>query len=264
MEVNARLQNASPGSAEFMDRVAKELREIEGVSHDSLRINCLIDISHFFYLLGQTFRAIEPVIAAVELAVASKSRSLENKAVNLLGVVYADSGNIPKAVECYSQALGIAQALRDSDAECKVWVNIGVALMYAAQYRDAMTSLEHGIHLAGKNSTLRNHRAAAFANIALCCLHLEDYSRGLKAAEASLAESDEPHSAGECVARVIRENNYSRLLLEINDIDKAGERCAIARRYAAQSKSARAEIVASTAEGLYEVHAGRVDVVFLG
>src|SRR5205085_10588370 len=94
----------------------------------------------------------------------------------------------------------------------------------------------------------------------LCCLHLEDFSRGLKAAETCLAESKEPHTAAEYVSRVLRENNYSRLLLEVSAVEKAGERCQIARRYATRSKSARAEIAASLAEGLYEVHAGRVDV----
>src|SRR5207247_6906157 len=42
--------------------------------------------------------------------------------------------------------------------------------------------------------------------------------------------------------------------------ERAGERCEIGRRYAMRSKSARAEIAAAIAEGLYEVHAGRVDV----
>ena len=260
MEVNARLQQGSPNSADYMSNVAKLLPQLSTTAHDGLRINCLVDISQYFYLIGQTFNAIEPALSAASLASAGENKTLARKALNLLGIVYADSGNIPKAVECYSQALDIARDLRDSDNECRVWINLGVALLYAAQYRDAMASLEHGVHLAGSNPALRNHRAAALSNIALCCLHLEDYSRGLKAAEASLSESDEPHSAAEYVARVLRENNYSRLLLEINDIEKAGERCAIARRYAAQSKSARAEIAASIGEGLYEVHAGRVDV----
>jgi putative two-component system response regulator len=260
LDVNSRLQNGSPNSAEYMAGVAKMLGRIRENKHDALRINCLIDISHYFYLIGQTFRAIEPAIVAADLAQRTENRTLERKALNLLGIVYADSGNIPKAIECYSQALDIAHTIRDTDSECGMWVNVGVALLYAAQYRDAMTSLEHAIHLAGRNPALKSYRAAAFANIALCCLHLEDFSRGLKAAEASLSESDEPHSAGECVARVLRENNYSRLLLEINDIAKAGERCAAARKYAAQSKSARAEIAASISEGLFEVHAGRIDV----
>lgn len=260
LEVNTRLQNGSPASVEYMTAIAKTIGQIGDLSNDALRINCLMDIAHYFYLIGQTFKAIDPAISAVDLGKRAGNQVLERKALNLLGIIYADSGNIPKAIECYSQALDIAHSLRDSDSECGMWVNVGVAFLYAAQYRDAMTSLEHAVHLAGRNPALRNFRAAAFANIALCCLHLEDFARGLKAAEASLAESDEPHSASECVARVLRENNYSRLLLEINDIARAGERCAIARRYAAQSKSGRAEIAASIAEGLFEVHAGRVDV----
>jgi putative two-component system response regulator len=260
LDVNSRLQNGSPNAAEFMAAVAGALSRITDLSNESLRINCLLDVAHYFYLLGQTFNAIEPAISAAALARRTENLPLERKALNLLGIVYADSGNIPKAIECYSYALDIAHRIRDGDSECGMWVNVGVALLYAAQYRDATTSLEHAIHLAGRNPSLRRYRAAAFANIALCCLHLEDFSRGLKAAEASLAESDEPHSAGECVARVLRENNYSRLLLEISDVAKAGERCAMARKYASQSKSARAEIAASIAEGLFEVHAGRVDV----
>jgi putative two-component system response regulator len=62
------------------------------------------------------------------------------------------------------------------------------------------------------------------------------------------------------VNRVLRENYYTRLLLEVNSIEKASERCEIAKRYASKSKSARAEIAAAIAEGLYEVQSGRVDV----
>jgi hypothetical protein len=56
----------------------------------------------------------------------------------------------------------------------------------------------------------------ALSNIALCSLHLEDFARGLKAAETAIRESTEPHSAPDLVARVLRENYYTRLLLEVN------------------------------------------------
>jgi putative two-component system response regulator len=62
------------------------------------------------------------------------------------------------------------------------------------------------------------------------------------------------------LARVIRECNYSRLLLEVDNVAKAVERCEIAKHYASLSKSARAEILSSTIEGLCEVHSGKVDV----
>ena len=260
MEVNACVQSGSATSADYMQSVVKTLRTIPGIEHHDLRVNCLIDVSHFFYILGQTFTSFEPASDAVEIASRASDKPLLRKSLTFLGVMYADTGNISRAIECYAQALDLAQELRDTEAECSVWQNLGVALLYAAQYRDAITTFEHVVRLAGPNPALQKFRTPALSNIALCCLHLEDFPRGLKAIETCLEESKEPHTAAEMVARVLRENNYSRLLLEVNAIEKAGERCQIARRYATRSKSARAEIAAAVAEGLYEVHAGRIDV----
>ena len=260
MEVNAQYQAGVASSAEFMASAIATLKGIPGTAHGDIRINCLIDASHFFYLVGQTFSAIEPAIDAVDLATRTNNRVLLRKALTLLGLVYADTGNISKAIECYDKALDIAQQLRDAGAEAPVWINLGVALLYAGQYRDAIACMEHVIRICGSDPRLKSQRLIGFSNIALCCLHLEDYERGLKAAQICVAEADEPHSVSELVGRVLRENYYTRLLLEVNNVEKAGQRCEIARRYAARSKSARADIAASIADGLYQVHAGRVDV----
>jgi tetratricopeptide (TPR) repeat protein len=140
-------------------------------------------------LIGQSFDAIEPAADAVELALAAQLKPLLRKAYTFLGMMYADTGNIPSAVECYDKALDLTHSLRDSEGECIVWVNLGAALFYAAQYRDAIACHEHVIHLAGTDASLKKFRAPALANIALCCLHLEDFSRGLKAIEICVAES---------------------------------------------------------------------------
>jgi putative two-component system response regulator len=260
MEVNARYQAGLGASGEFMTSVVQELKRLPDTSNADLRINCLCDASHFFYLCGQSFSSLEPANDAVELARKADHKPLLRKAITLLGMAFADTGNVSRAIECYDEALSLARALRDTEAECAVWVNLGVALLYAAQYHDAIACMEHVISVAGKNPAFLRFRGVAFSNIALCCLHLEDFSRGLKAAEICVNESAEPHSSAELVSRVLKENYYTRLLLEVNSIERAGERCAIARRYAAKSKSARADIAASIAEGLYEVHAGRADV----
>lgn len=260
MEVNSQYQTGAASSAEFMLSAVRTLKVVPGLANAELRINCLIDASHFFYLIGQTFSALDPANDAADLASRADHRPLLRKALTLGGMVYADTGNISRAIECYAQALDLSHELHDTEAECAVWVNLGVALLYAAQYRDAIACLEHVITIAGSKPSFQKFRSSAFSNIALCCLHLEDFSRGLKAAEICVNESGEPHSAAELVSRVLREGYYTRLLLEVNSIEKAGERCAIARRYASRSRSARADIAASTAEGLYEVQAGRVDV----
>ena len=260
MEVNARYQGGSPASAEFMTSALRALKLLPRKSNSELQINCLIDASHYFYLAGQTFSAIEPAADAVELAGEVGHQPLLRKALTILGMVYADTGNISQAIECYDRALSVAQASRDTEGECAVWVNLGVALLYAAQYRDAIACLEHVIRISSSTPAPQRYRTVAFSNIALCCLHLEDFSRGLKAAEICIRESPEPHTSPDLVSRVLRENYYTRLLLEVNNIEKAGERCEIARKYASRSNSARAEIAAAIADGLYQVHAGRVDI----
>ncbi len=259
-EVNSQYQSGSATASEFITSAVSALKDFSGLECAELRINTLIDAAHYFYLGGHTFSALEPAKDAVELASRSSQKSLLRKGLTLQGMVFADTGNISRAIECYDKALQIAQELRDSEAECAVWINLGVALLYAAQYRDAIACLEHAIGITGSSPGARRFRSSAFANIALCSLHLEDYSRGLKAAEICIAESVEPHTSAELVARVLRENYYTRLLLEVNNVEKAGERCEIARKYALQSRSARADIAASIADGLYQVQAGRVDI----
>jgi putative two-component system response regulator len=260
MEVNAQYQAGDAASAEFIGRALEVVRDVSDDANVDLRINCLIDGAHFFYLIGQTFKAIEPASDAVELAKRTSRAALLRKAMTLLGMLYGDTGNLSRAIECYDKALEIAQALRDPDAECAVWINIGVALLYAAQYRDAIACFEHVLRIAGNTPSLRRFRGVAFSNISLCCLHLEDFTRGLKAVEICVSESGEPHTTAELVGRTLRETYYTRLLLELNSIEKAGEHSALARKYAMRSKSARAEIAASIADGLYQVEAGHVDV----
>jgi len=260
LEINAQLKAGSGASKEYMTSAVHALKSVRGTDHAELRINCLIDITHYYYITGQTFDAMEPASLAVDLAAASGNKPLQRKALSFLSVIYSDTGNISRAIECGSQALELAQSLRDSPAECAVWQNLGLALLYSAQYRDAITTFEHVLRLAGTDPALQGFRPMALSNIALCCLHLEDFEKGLRAAETCIVESKEPHTATEMVSRVLRETNFSRLLLEVNAIEQAGERCKIAMKYAARSNSARAEIAASLASGLYEVHAGRVDV----
>jgi putative two-component system response regulator len=260
LEVNTQLQQGSPAASTYMTAVVDSIQKLKGTDHAELRVNVLVDVSHYFYVIGQAFSAIEPSKHAVDLAVASGEKALLRKALTVLGVMYADTGNIPSAIECYAQALDLLPSLNDPALECIVWVNLGSALLYGAQYRDAIACFEHVIQVASKTSLLHPYRATALGNIALCALHLEDFSRGIKACEAAVKDSTEPHSAADLLHGVLRETIYARLLLEVDSLDQARDRCEIARRYAKRSNSARAEIAASCAEGLYEVYSGKVDV----
>jgi putative two-component system response regulator len=258
--VKERLREGSSSAASDVAKIVAAFRQITGNENAETRIDALIDAAHFFYVIGHPFASIEPAREAVSLAKRTNLKSLHRKALTALGIMSADTGNISQAVEAYSEALDIAESLGDRDAKCTVWVNMGVAMLNCAQYRDAIMCFETAIDLVEGHPEMANYRLTALSNIALCSLHLEDFARGLKAAETVVCESAEPKTAADMLARVFRENNYARLLLEVNDVERAKERCAIARKYAIASHSARAEIAAAIAEGLCEVQSGKTDV----
>jgi putative two-component system response regulator len=259
-EVKSQLQSGSSASSDFIKSVVSAIGKLPDTCIPEQRIGCLLDASHYFYVTGQAFAAIEPASEAVLLAERNALKALHRRALTLLGVTQADTGNISFAIECYAKALELSRELGDRGSECALWINLGVALLYAAQYRDAIACFEHAIEMTDRDESLASMRPNAFSNIALCALHLEDFARGLRAAETAVRESQPPTNAAEKLSRVLRENYYTRLLLEVNSLEKARERCDIARTFARESNSPRAEIASSIAEGLYEVHAGRVDV----
>ena len=251
------------GSASAADNVAKivaMLRRMDGVEYPELRVNALIDAAQYFYVIGQPFSSLEPAREAVRIAKCTDLKSLHRKAFTVFGITSADTGNISQAIEAYADAIDLAESIGDRDAKCVVWVNLGVAMLNCAQYRDAIMCFETAIELAGSHPHLSGYRLTALSNIALCSLHLEDFARGLRAAETTIRDSAEPKTAADMLARVLRENNYVRLLLEVDNLDRAKERCAVARKYANASHSARAEIAAALAEGLCEVQSGKADV----
>lgn len=259
-ETAERLATASPGDREYFQKVATELKSIEGTKGAADRISGLLNACQYFFVSGLAFEAIDPASAAVEIARKHGNDTLLRKALTFLGIVSADTGNQSVAIECHAEALDLAIKLRDVDAECLVWINLGIDFVNAAQYQDAMACYEKALQLVQSHSTLIKHAAPIYTNMAVCALHLEDFGRGLEYAEKSIAASPEPRTASELVSRVMRENNYARLLLEVNSLEKARERCELARAYAARSNSARAEIAASIIHGLYDVHAGNIDI----
>src|SRR5687768_7990718 len=105
MEVNARMQSGDATSARYMSEVIQALRGVKQSPCPEIQINCLLDASQYFYLIGQTFNAIEPAESAVRVATELSHDALLRKALTFLGVLFADTGNISRAIECYAQAL---------------------------------------------------------------------------------------------------------------------------------------------------------------
>jgi putative two-component system response regulator len=250
----------SPQTAVVYARALDLVAQLKGDADGPALAECLRSMARYAYVSGHALKGLAPAQRAVELFRRLGPPSLLRKALSIRGALLADTGNLPGAIETYAEALEIAVELHDPFAEAVVCNNLGGALIYAAQYEDAIACLERVVTLSQGSPQLVSIRSSALANIALACLHLEDYGRGLRAVREAVELQANPTNAATRLSRVLTETHYTRLLLEVDAPQAARERCEIAKRIAHESGLERAELQAGMAEGLCEVHSGKVDV----
>ncbi|MFM2399797.1 MAG: hypothetical protein RL341_1954, partial [Pseudomonadota bacterium] len=259
-DIQAGAWREDANATSYLQDALKSLRRLPREAAAQARVECLLAGVGFLYVSGRTALGLEWVHEAVESARILGSPQFLRRALSNSGVLNADAGNFPASIEAYSEALEVAIALKDARAEATVWLNLGPALMYAAQYVESIECSERALAIAVREGFGLPIIAAAPGNIALASLHLEDLAKGLRMAKRSVEAGDEPRNDVEKLNRVLHESTYTRLLLEVDSLAKAKERCELAKKYAQESSSEPAQLVAAIAEGLYEVHAGLKDV----
>lgn len=259
-QIKSHLAEPQKESTSLIEKAVQRVREIQGEGLETQKIECLRDAAQFFYVIGKPFAGISSTQYAIQLAEASANLSLLRKCLNTLGILCADTGNIALAIQSYVRALELARELGDRKGECNTWTNLGLALHYAAQFREAIDCFERAVEISENDDSLKQARTAALNNIVLSSLHMRDFRLGLKNIEIAYKETSDFKSINDYLNLTLRENHYIRLLLEVDNLEKAKERCEFAKHYAALAKTPRAELVAGIAEGLYEVHAGLIDL----
>ena len=256
--ISGALTDGTCADPRLMEALALQLSSIRVNVPTQLKL--MLDAVRYFYVSGQAFRAIPIAQKARALGLESSEPQATLDALIALGICSADSGGLPDAMEAYADALSLAQGLSDSVREGKVWLNLGVALMYGGLYREALGCFEKADAIAAVERDFAFLRPAIFSNIALCHLNLEEIRPGLIAIEKAVDLLREPKDPHAMLNRAIAENHYTRLLLEVNNFDGAKEHARHARQYAAASKSPRADISAAVAEGLADVYSGQTDL----
>ena len=224
------------------------------------QLKSMLDAVRFFYVNGQPERGLNVAEKARNFALEIADSASAAIALTLIGVCSADTGNLPRAMEAYAEALSLSQNNGDIIQECKIWGNLGAALIYSGLFQEAIHCCTRVIEIAHGKPEIESLIPSVHANIALCCINLDDTSRGLAAIRLAIGLSKAPTDAHAVQDRVLYENHYTRLLVEVGDYRGAMEHAKSARHFAAQSKSPRADIIASVAEGLAEVFSGQPDV----
>ena len=259
--LKANLASPSAETVSFLNDALKRLRNIPFHFEPKRRVNCLIDIASQFYHQGQsTFSGVEPAAMAVMLARDSNDRILLRRALTIQAVILVSTNNSGDAITLLSEALEIADEIRDDVGRVAVWNNLGTAFYEAALYADARDCYERATRVATGAPSLRSFKAVALANVALCCLHMEEFEAGLNSIRDAVGLKDVSDTPANMLNRVFAEGTYTRLLLAVGRVAEASERAQIAKELAAKAKSVRADISAACAEGLVEVYSGLGDV----
>ena len=223
----------------------------EPVSVD--RVMCLLFVTRYRYYSGNAYAGLVPAEQAVAMAGRLGDALLNAKAMKMLGLVYTETGNYPDAVSLLSGALASAQSAGDPVQEVDILSNLGLAHQYAGHYNAAVPSFERAVQVAESAGIPPLAGATALANIALACLHMRDFPRGLAAAERSIGALEVPSDVHERVIRTQAECYYARLLLEVRNVPLARERAKLARLYASGA-SDLSELFAEMTQGLVETH----------
>jgi putative two-component system response regulator len=221
-------------------------------------IECLLNVAHFCYLSNRSSAGLQPALKATSYARKLDDKRLLRRSLSVKGVALAELGDMPRAIDAYSEALSLARELGDPALEGPVWINLGTLLMQSAQYADALKSYQRAVSIArGPQESLL---PVAYSNLGSCALQVRDSLTGLAALRRAIELNDNPSTAHECVDRVMAEANYAHFLLRVGDLKCAEEHSQAASLYAKKSPNARAEYVALQVGALVDVYAGRFDI----
>jgi putative two-component system response regulator len=259
-DLNAELTTPSRHRAVVFGSAQQLIASIRPEAMTAAGAECLVAIAKHHFLNGCAVAGLAPAEQAVAVLKRVGDPVSLRRALTALGVLQNDTGNLPAAIESFADALEYARATGDTCSEASVWNNIGATQIYAGQYSDAIACFETVLKLCDSDARCEPLRAPALGNLALSCLHLEDYAKGLRSAKAAVEAAGEPVTPSDMFARVLTESYYTRLLLAVDARGGARERADVAKRYAAESKLERAELIAGMAEGLCEVYEGKIDL----
>ncbi len=252
------LKSGACSDPRLLEALASQLPSLNVDSEKQLKL--MLDAAFFFYVSGRPDRGLDIAAKARSFALEVADAKSTAAALTMLGICAADTGNLPMAMESYADALSLAQKSNDFVREGRVWLNLGAALIYSGLFREAIGCFAKVVELARIEKSLGSIVDGAQTNIALCHLHLDEINQGLIAIRKAIELSSKTPDAHSILNRVLAENYYTRLLLEVSNFEGAREHARLAREFASQSKSPRADISASVAEGLAEVFSGQTDI----
>ena len=258
VETKERVAQGSPDAKPFFSETVRELSRIRGTTHAELRATCLFDAAHYFYNGGFPEAAAEAAACTVALARQARLKNWERKGETVSGIVQADADNLPEAMMHYARALELSRELSDRHAESAVLQNLGVALNYSGLFREAIPCLLRSLEIAKSIETNRSQLRPTSGNLAQCYLFCEEFGTSLEHLEVAMKSCDgAPSNGADALGRTIVGVTGVQVCTELQDRARARVFRDLSESSARWNNSHRANMLASIAEGLFQVHFGQ-------
>ncbi len=145
---------------------------------DTVKVNILGELAMLHY---QNFPDKAAVYAGEALALSEKLKFEDGIAIttNILGVVYDQKSDYPRALEYYRKSLKAKAAIKDRTGEEDTYANIGVVYGKQGQYTEAMDYQLKALAIA-KSIRDQYGTAGIYNNIGVLYMSQDNYDEALK------------------------------------------------------------------------------------
>ena len=241
--VKAELETPSQNRAQLIADVGSRLMAMPDDCLETDRIDTMLEVGQLAYFDGRSVEGLAMVKTAAGLAARSGHVALQRKALTYEAALHADLGDIPTSIESTAGAIIQARKLRDASGEATLWGNLGAMLAQIGDWRGGLRASERALELDPASGS-------ALVNAAEACLELGNIVKGLRYARKCLESPNGRTKLQQLAVRADAEAMCGRILLEVDDFQRAAEHATAAREAARQTVAKRALPPVDALEGM--------------
>lgn len=156
----------SAEAAMLVSSAYEALRQLPASSANAAHVSSLLSVARYFCKHTRGDACLAPTRDAVAAARTLGDPGHLCKALKLLGLANARTGNGPGAVAAYAEAIELARELGDRRQEAALWTSLGDVQRRASLHGDAAACFERASRITAQDPELRRMRAEADAKLA--------------------------------------------------------------------------------------------------
>lgn len=259
--IEGRLGPRDDSTAAFMARAEQALADAREHGTLRARLRCHLGLAQYAYMRSDRGEVLKHSQAAVALARQLSDSQLLRRALSIRASMLGDQWALGGALTTFADAIDAANATGDAEQQAVVWHNLANTMMALGAYQDAHDMTRLTLQLLGRfdasESTQRSYWNAQTL-MATALFHLQEPSKSLRVLRQGLERMPTLHDANDFLAATELHQQYVYVMLAVENLARAEEHAALAKKMAGRCGYPRALIAADLAQGLVDVHKGHI------